>query len=152
MSGVCVPQWTHAARWTKQWRWTDTWTTVFKDILSSVECTMKLCSDLKRGTPLFVSELRGICFLPAVSLLLLEDLCIHRVNAVLDDEPSDCDTQMNVIKAVAHCFVPPGRRWAKVRVNYLLADCTLRKGQHQKDCGNIEAFTQELMHSSSCLF
>lgn len=94
----------------------------------------------------------GFVFLPAVSLLLLEDLCVRRVNAVLDDEPSDCDTQMNVIKAVAHCFVPPGRRWAKVRVNYLLADCTLRKGQHQKDCGNIEAFTQELMHSSSCLF
>lgn len=45
-------------------------------------------------------------------------------------------------------FRPPGRRWANVRLNYLLADCTLRKGQHQKDCGNIEAFTQEITHSS----
>lgn len=113
---------------------------------------MKLCSDLKCGIPLFVSELRGIFFffLPTASLLLLEDLC--KVNMVLAEEPSDCDTQMNVIKSSSTLFSPPGRRWAKVRVNYLLADCTLRKGQHQKDCGNIEAFSQELMHSSSCLF
>lgn len=48
-------------------------------------------------------------------------------------------------------FRPPGRRWANVRLNYLLADCTLRKGQHQKDCGNIEAFTQEITHSSRLL-
>ena len=68
------------------------------------------------------------------------------------EEPSDCDTQMNVIKSSSTLFPPPGRRRAEVRVNYLLADCTLRKGQHQKDCGNIEAFTQELTHSSSCLF
>lgn len=45
-------------------------------------------------------------------------------------------------------FPSPGHPWAKVRLNSLLADCTLRKSQHLKDCGNIEAFTQELMHSS----
>lgn len=49
-------------------------------------------------------------------------------------------------------FHSPGRPWAKVRLNSLLADCTLRKSQHQKDCGNIEAFTRELTHSSRHLF
>lgn len=48
-----------------------------------------------------VSELSGIFFFfqSVVYLLLLEDFCDAKVNTVFpDDEPTDCDTQMNVIK------------------------------------------------------
>ena len=41
--------------------------------------------------------LNFVGFLFTVSLLLLEE-SLHTVNTVPDDEPSDCDTQMNVIK------------------------------------------------------
>lgn len=77
-----------------------------EDILSFVECTTKLCADYKMWDPSLISERlwdfwfwfssAATTLLLLLLPLLLEDL--YKVDAVLDDEPSDCDTQMNVIK------------------------------------------------------
>lgn len=57
-------------------------------------------------------------------------------------QPADRETRMNVSKEAAHCFILRGSPGSRSTEFYLLADCTLRRGQHQQDCGNIEAFTQ----------
>lgn len=144
-----MPQSTHTTRWTKQWRWTDAWADhrLVKTPPSFVECTMKLCSDLKCGIPFLFPISLG--FLSAASPLLLKDLCVRdekQTRFQVTSRQIVTLTWMSLSSSTL--FHPPGRRWVQVRMNYLLADCTLRKGQHQKDCGNTEAFTQEVMNSS----
>lgn len=71
-----------------------------EDIPSFVECTMKLCSDFQ--TVGFFS-----LFLDSVGFFSIRHLSAapegslrvgRKGNTVPGDEPSDCDTQMNVIK------------------------------------------------------
>lgn len=68
------------------------------DIPSFVECTMKLCSDFKLGffscfLTLWDLFIRHLSAAPEGSLRMG-----RKGNTVPGDEPSDCDTQMNVIK------------------------------------------------------
>lgn len=71
-----------------------------EDIPSSVECTMKLCSDFKLwDSSLCFLTLWGGVFIRRLSAAPEGSLRMGRKgNTVPGDEPSDCDTQMNVIK------------------------------------------------------